>query len=223
MTVRELSSGDQVAAVCPACATGFEGPHELLKPATQATVKCLECDHVHKVTIDTSTDETVRVIVSVGDESVRTATEVPRGEQLAVGEEFVVEADDTILGVRITSLELPDGSRCERAPGKEVQTIWTRGVDNVALDVTIHAAGGDRDGTRSQTFYLPGDEAFEVGKTVSLGEMELRIEGMVVTEDSHGYPRRNIDQSGTTVPAKDIDRLYAREQRDEWSTAWDDF
>lgn len=222
MTGTTLERGTQVAAVCPSCSPDAERVHEVLKPATRATVRCLECDHVHKILIDSSTTESIRTVVSTDDESETVSVDVPVDETLAVGEEFVAEVDGAPMGVRITSLELDGDQRVESAEASAVETIWTRAVDNVAVPATIHPTDGRREGTRSETYYLPGDAELGVGELVPHADEEVEIEGLIIRDDAGGYPQRKLDRDDDSALAKDVKRLYVRASGgDTWRSPWE--
>ena len=220
MTNPDLEPGERIAVACPACSPTVETVHEVLKPDGQATVRCTECDHVHKTRIEVEPTVDRDVVVSQEGDSFVESVEVPAEESLAVGEEFVLDTEEAIFVVRITSLELEGDRRAESATGREVSTIWTRVVDNVAVNVTVHPVDGRGDETRSVKLYVPGDYEFTVGESESLGEERFTIEGIVVRRDASGYRREKYDFDGDTVLAKDVKRLYAQDERgDAWS-AW---
>jgi predicted Zn finger-like uncharacterized protein len=210
---------DRVTIPCPACSPEFETVHEVLKPGGTATVRCGECGHTHKV--DRTPEPTVEldVVVSQSGESFSARTEAPAEEDLAVGEEFVLETEEAILVVRITDLELPGDRRTESAPAEEVATIWTRAVGNVELDVTVHPADGAREETESRSLQVPGDEEYVVGETIDLGEKEATVEGLYLRSDAKGYDYDKLDHDRDSAPAKDIERVYARATKAPWS-AW---
>jgi uncharacterized Zn finger protein len=133
------------------------------------------------------------------------------------GDEFVVDAPEAILQVRITSIEVGDQPRTEEARAEDVRTLWTRAVDNVRVPVSIHPNDGNRDQTRSVTMAVPGDEELTVGETRSAGDEKFEIVGIQVRADADGYRFEKFDHEGDMVFAKDVKRLYAR---DESSTAW---
>lgn len=223
MSAGDLDRGDQVAVECPACGHGEPVAHEVVKPANPATVRCLTCEHVHKTQVASPSTVPVRVVVSMEGESVTTTADVPATERLAVGEEFVVDTDEAILGVRITSLELGAERRAEVAEATAVETIWTRAVDNVAVNATIHPADGGREDTRSETLHLPGDEPITVGETVATDGDELTVEGIRLRDDARGYATDHFDRQGDSAPAKDVKRVYARTDADaSWRSPWDD-
>jgi len=212
---------DRVPVACPSCSPDVATVHEVLSTGGDATVRCTECDHVHKTRIERETTVRRDVVVSQEDESFSATVEVPTEETLAVGEEFVLETDQAILTVRITSLELGgDGGRAEEAAATDVATIWTRDVGNLAVNVTLHPTDGTHDETRSVELYVPGDYEFTVGETESMGDTEFEVEGIAVRDDAVGYDHKKVDHEGDTVLAKDVTRVYGREDtRRPWS-AW---
>lgn len=207
---------ERIAVACPACSPERETVHEILSPGGQATIRCTECDHVHKRELPEEQTQTKDVVVSQDGESFSASTEAPIEETIAAGEEFLLETDEAILTVRITSLELDEG-RTEEAPVKEVRTIWTRAVGNVKVNVTAHPKSGEHDETRSFSLQVPGDYEFVVDETEELGGEEFTIEGIYLRDDATGYEHEKLDFGGDIAMAKDIKRLYAR---DESTTAW---
>ncbi len=206
----------RVAVSCPACSPDVETVHEILKPGGQATVRCTDCQHVHKEQLPSEQKLSKDVVVSQDGESFSASVDVPEDEQLAVGEEFLLETDEAIMTVRITSLELDQG-RTEEAPAEDVRTLWTRAVGNVSVNVTAHPKGGEHDETRSFTLQVPGDYEFVVDETDELSGEEFTVEGILLRDDATGYEHEKLDFEGDSAVAKDIKRLYAR---DESTSAW---
>ena len=122
--------------------------------------------------------------------------------------------------MRITDLEVGGERRVESAAVRDVETFWTRAVDNVRVNVTVHPADGRRDRTRSVGVGVPGDHEFEVGTTETFGDERLEIEGLHVRSDATGYPTAKLDRPGDAALAKDLDRVYAREARSAAWSAW---
>lgn len=207
----------RVGVVCPSCSPDAETVHEVLKPGGQTTVRCTECGHVHKTKIEREETVVCDVIVSQDGESFSATAEIPADESVEVGEEFILETEEAIMVVRITSLELEEDRRVQQATAKDVETFWTRAVDNVSVNVTIHPKDGRHDETRSIKLQVPGDEQFVVGETVEYGNEEFTVEGIQVRQDVTGYHTSKFNHEGDDVPAKDVKRLYAR---DETTTAW---
>jgi uncharacterized Zn finger protein len=215
-----MSQSERVAATCPSCSPEVETVHEVLSPGGQATVRCTECGHVHKTTVEEPATREVDVVVSQEGESFSATADVPAEETLAVGEEFVLDAPEALLTVRITSLQLPEDRRVNEAHADDVVTIWTRAVDNVAVDVTVHPTDGNRDRSRNLEVLVPGDHEFVVGEAASFGEETFEIEGIHVADDAVGYDHDKLDFEGDAVLAKDVKRLYGRDATtDAWS-AW---
>jgi len=206
----------RVGLTCPACSPEMETVHEVLNPGGQATVRCTACSHVHKERLPEEQTAAKDVVVSQDGESFSSSVEVPTDESLAVGEEFLLETEEAIMTVRITSLELEEG-RTEEAPAETVRTIWTRAVGNVSVDVTAHPKGGGHDETRSFSLQVPGDYEFTIAETEQLGGEEFAVEGIFLRDDATGYEHEKLDFEGDTAIAKDIKRLYVRDQS---TTAW---
>ena len=214
----DLDAGDTVALSCPACSPHDDTVHEVLKPGGTATVRCNDCEHVHKETIESTTTVEKRVIVSQGGESVSTHIDVDPEETVEVGDEFIVDTPEAIFQARVTSLELADGdARPERAVIDDLEAIWTRAIDNVSVNVTLHPNDGSRDDSRSLTINVPGDYELSVGETESFGDDEFTITGLLVRDDAEGYRFDQFDEDGDMVYAKDCKRVYGV---DEQTTAW---
>ena len=207
---------ERIAVACPACSPEQETVHEILSPGGQATIRCTDCDHVHKKQLPEEQTQTKDVVVSQDGESFSASTEAPVDETIATGEEFLLETDEAILTVRITSLEIDKG-RTEEATVEDVNTIWTRAVGNVKVNVTAHPKSGEHDETRSFSLQVPGDYEFVVDETEELGGEEFTIEGIYLRDDATGYDHEKLDFGGDAALAKDIKRLYVR---DESTTAW---
>jgi len=210
---------ERVAATCPSCSPDIETVHEVLKPGGQATVRCTECSHVHKTTVEEDEAVTRDVVVSQDGESFTATVDAPPEETVAVGEEFVLDAEEAIMTVRITDLELGEQRRVEEAVIEDVDTFWTRAVDNVSVNATIHPkeGTGNREDTRSVEVFVPGDDEFTVGEVEEHGDEAFEVEGIVVRDDAERYDRQQFDYTGDSALAKDIKRVYAR---DEQTTAW---
>jgi len=210
-------TGDRVGLACPSCSPGEPTVHEVLKPGGQATVRCTDCDHTHKAEVTEPETTELQVVVSQDGESFSTLVEESPDDRVAVGEEFVVDSPDALLQARITGIEVAPEERAEDARIEAVDTLWTRAVDNVAVDVTLHPNDGEEDHSESLTVNVPGDFEFTVGETESFGDEEFSVEGLQIRDDAPAYRHEKLDHEGDVAYAKDLKRLYAR---DETSTAW---
>ncbi|WP_226005063.1 HVO_0476 family zinc finger protein [Natrinema salinisoli] len=209
---------ERVPTVCPSCSPDLETVHEVLTDGGGTlTVRCSECSHVHKIQPDREREVTLDVVVSQGGESFTANVTTPEDETIEVGDEFILETEEVLSTVRVTSVELDGQKRVEEAPADEIETVWTREVDNVGVNVTVHPQDGSRDDSRSITVHVPGDYEFEVGAVESFGDDEFEIDAFVVRKDADGYRRDRFEEAGDTAFAKDIKRVYAY---DEQSSAW---
>ncbi|WP_254762709.1 HVO_0476 family zinc finger protein [Natrinema marinum] len=209
---------DRVPTPCPSCSPDLETVHEVLtEGGGHLTVRCSECSHVHKVQPEREREVTLDVVVSQGGESFTANVTAPEDESIEVGDEFILETEEVLSTVRVTSVELDGQKRVEDAPADEIETVWTREVDNVAVNVTVHPQDGSRDDSRGITVHVPGDYEFEVGAVESFGDDEFEIDAFVVRDDAAGYERDRYEMDGDTVLAKDATRIYAY---DEQSSAW---
>ena len=73
----DATPGERVALPCPACSPDLETFHEVLKPGGQVTVRCTECDHVHKTQLPEASEIQRKVVVSQEGESFSTQVDVP--------------------------------------------------------------------------------------------------------------------------------------------------
>jgi len=210
-------AGDRVALACPSCSTTEPTVHEVLKPGGQVTVRCTACDHVHKEQYDPPREVELDVIVSQDDESLSTTVDAPPADTVAVGDEFVVETPEAIMQARVTSIEIAGDTRVDEATVEDIATLWTRAVDNVRVNVTVHPNDGRRDDSRSVAVSVPGDHEFVVGETATFGDEEFEITGVQVRDDAPEYRFEKLDHDGDSVFAKDTKRVYGR---DVTSAAW---
>lgn len=209
---------DRVPTPCPSCSPDLETVHEVLTESGGAlTVRCSECGHVHKIQPETQREVTLDVVVSQDGESFTANVTTPAAETIEVGDEFILETEEVLSTVRVTSIELDGHGRTETETAEDIQTVWTREVDNVGVNVTIHPKDGSRDDSRSITVYVPGDYEFEVGTVEEFGDDEFEIDAAVVRKDASGYDRNRYENDGDIVFAKDTKRVYAY---DESSSAW---
>jgi uncharacterized Zn finger protein len=196
----DIPEGD-VLVECPACSS--EEPHEVLKDrGGQATLRCLTCDHVHKKRTHQPSTVELRVVVSQGEESFSTRTTVREDETVRVDDEFVLESDEGIFGVEVTSIEVEkegDNRRVESASADEAATVWTRVVDNVGVPVTLHTD----DDTVSRKMTVPGDYDFVVGERETVDGEEFVVTAFV---DRRTGDRFRVD--GDDVQAKNAKRVY---------------
>lgn len=207
-------AADRLATACPACSPQLEVVHEVLtEGAGSLTIRCGDCGHVHKVQPEPERTVPLDVVVSQGGESFSATVETPADETIAAGEEFLIETEELLATVRVTDVEVGPERRVEEAVASEVETVWTREVENVEVPVTIHPSDGRRDETRSRTLLVPGAYEFAVGERESLEGVEFTVEALLVREDATGYDRERYEHDGDVVLAKDLKRVYAFDER----------
>lgn len=208
---------ERVAATCPSCSPDREVAHEVLAPGGQATVRCTECDHVHKTRIEEPETVELDVIVSQKGDSFAATTDTGAGDTVETGAEFVLDVPEALLTVRVTSIEVGDDQRTDSAPVEEVETLWTRVVGNVEVPVTLNPSDGRHDETRSVRVRVPGDREFIVGEREELADEAFTVKKLALRENATGYGFEGLDHEGDTAFAKDVQRIYAD---DESSSAW---
>lgn len=212
-------AGERVAVVCPACSRERTTVHEVLNDGSEPTLRCLECRHVHRASVDLEpSTTTVRTVVSQGGESVTTSVEAPIDAVFEVGQEFVAETDDAVFSVEVTAIESHTGGRHDSLAVDETATLWTRDIGNVAVPVTIHPPARSDRGSRSITMHVPGERTFEVGSDERVDGEPTRVAGILLRE-TDARPRK-LNERGDAAEARAIDRLYVRSRRRVSTTPW---
>jgi uncharacterized Zn finger protein len=221
MSSNRTDPAERVAVSCPSCAPDGETVHEVLSDGGQATVRCTDCSHVHKTRLERQSTVEVDVIVSQDGESFPSTLSGGADDRLAVGQEFVADTPEALFQVRVTAIEVGQEQRTDEATLGEIDTVWTRVVDNVSVNVTVHPRDGDghSDRTRSLTVHVPGDHEFVVGEVATFGDEEIEIEGIHVRDDVT-YRHEKMDHEGDVVYAKDAKRVYARDQTTSAWSGW---
>jgi len=178
---------------CPSCSPDEPVPHKVLK---STLIKCEECGNVHSEKKETKVP--VRVIVSIGEKSLRIRTLL--SGVIRVGDELVM--DDETSGeaypVHISSIEVGD-KRKESAQADEIKTIWARAIDEVVVKIAI----SHRETTESIEMKVPGDREFIIGEKIKVDNRELKIIRIKIRDS--GFKSRK----GVAIKASDIKRIYA--------------
>ena len=119
---------------CPDC--GEEQGHEVLRAADSGwTVQCARCGRV-RVLPAPRQERTVEVpvILSDGAKSRTERLHVPVSTGVSVNDEYDLEGHR----VRITAVELRDGTRPKKAKGSDVKSLYAVIFDTVRLHYTVN-------------------------------------------------------------------------------------
>jgi uncharacterized Zn finger protein len=216
------TEAERVPVACPGCSPDLETVHEVLTTGGgRATVQCSECGHTHKVPIEAERTVEREVVVSQDGESFTATVEVDAEETVRTGDEFILETEEAIMQVRITDLEVGPEDRTSFAAAADVETFWTRAVDNVTVPVTVHPKGGEHDQTTSLDLQLPGDYEFTIGEVEAFGDREFEVEGIHVRQEVVGdYKFQKLGHEGDVVEAKDVKRVYGTDTKKKPWSAW---
>ncbi len=165
-------------------------------------MKCEEGVEVHNERKDRKVP--VRVIVSVGDKSIRIRTLL--SGVIRVGDELVMddEASGEAYPVQISSIEVGD-KRKESAQVEEIKTIWARAISEVVVKIAI----SHRETTESIEMKVPGDREFVIGEKIRVDGRELKIIRIKIRDS--GFKSRK----GVAIKASDIRRIYAESGQKE--------
>ena len=178
---------------CPSCSPDEPVSHKVLK---SMLIKCEECGDVHNRIMERRV--AVRVIVSIGDKSIRIRTLL--SGIIKVGDELIM--DDETSGdaypVHVSSIEVGD-KRIESARAEEIKTIWARAIDEVVVKIAI----SHRETTESIEMKVPGDREFVIGEKIKADNRELKIIRIKIRDGK--FKSRN----GVVVKASNIKRIYA--------------
>ncbi len=157
--------------------------------------QCEECGEVHSEREQRKVP--VRVIVSIGDKSVRMRSMlsgiIRAGDELVVDDETSGEA----YPVQVSSIEVGD-KRIESARVEEIKTIWARAIDEVVVKIAI----SHRETTESIEMKVPGDREFTIGEKIKVDSRELKMIRIKIRDG--GFKSRK----GIAVKASDIKRIY---------------
>jgi uncharacterized Zn finger protein len=178
---------------CPECGDFTE--HVTVKLGREHLVRCEVCGTVHPTGLERTRLAPLRVIISAKDASERRTIEIPAEDLLEVGDEILVDdgVGDVAI-VEITSIELEGGRREKAARAGDVETLWTRAVDEVAVKVSVHRRGK----TTSYSIPALGDETFAVGDVRTASGRRFRVEKIKLRDGRS--PERAL--------AKDITRIW---------------
>ena len=151
----EDDAEDLLELDCPDC--GEVQEHQVLRAAAAGwTVSCTVCGKVR--TLPAPRQERFRavpVVLSEGAASRTAQLQVPIAGTVGVDDEFDLDGHR----VRVTAVEMPDGQRPKKAPGRDVKTLYAVVFDTVTLHYTVNQG----DVTRSFQEQVVPEEEVHVG------------------------------------------------------------
>ena len=170
-----------VTATCPSCGedaiqtvlhgrVGERGAEQTL----EATVRCEECGHTHHLLQRSAKDVDVPVVLSSGAQSRRSTVTLGGDEDVSVEEGVIVDG----LNCRITGIESKDGRRVDAAAVKDVQTLWVKEFEEVAVGFAINL--GKK--TIAKILPAPPEQEFTVGEEYVFGRLRVTIHAIKTKE-----------------------------------------
>lgn len=188
---------------CPAC--GEETDHAVLKGTVglrgdytlDAVVRCETCGTVRHIVHREAGERELPVILSSGAQSRRTKLLAGDDEELAAGDEVVID------GVRsvITAVETREGRRPPALPVPEIATIWAKEFEQVKIGFTINL--GKK--TIAKELVLEPEDRLEIGEQRVFGNLRVTIHGIKITD-------RMLRRGG--AEAGQITRVFAKPTKD---------
>lgn len=162
-----MDSEDALILDCPEC--GEEQGHEVLRAADSGwTVQCARCKSVRVLPAPRQERMvTVPVILSEGATSRTSNLHVPVLSGVGVDDEYDLDGHR----VRITAVELRDGTRPRRASGSAVRTLYAVLFDTVQLHYTVN----EGETTRSFREDVLPEEEIHIGSVRVVQGIKLAI------------------------------------------------
>jgi uncharacterized Zn finger protein len=188
---------------CPTC--GRDCDQEILSEPKKGgggrVIRCRKCGAVQRVSVEAAEESegsvSVKAIVSEHDTSRTCSVEMVRGDECAVDDTVVAECGEDAVGVVITAIEL-GGRRVIRAKAEDVETLWTRAVEQVIVKASVH------EGRNTVPLYAQceGETPFVVDQIYDFGRRKFRISHIKLRDG--GLIRRE----GQWAPAHNVKRIY---------------
>ncbi|MCP1714854.1 putative Zn finger protein [Methanocalculus alkaliphilus] len=180
---------------CPGCEE--ETDHDIVRDGSPATVRCCECDHIHRITITIPAIREIPAIVSSEAESKKGVIELTDDELVNVGDTFVADVGDDIFGVEVTGIEIGPARR-RRASVKDITCLWTRVVDTVIIRASLHK------GATTIPLYeaVDGETAYTIGEITDVGGRQFRVTRIKMRDG------QVIRKPGSYAEARFIKRIY---------------
>jgi uncharacterized Zn finger protein len=158
-----------ITVSCPQC--NDETEHEVVAESRDLLVRCTVCGHHQRIPKESEPQtRTIKAIVSREGTSQVCSIELAEDDECSVDDHLVAECGDDAFGVEVTAIECGD-KRVHRAKADEIDTLWTRAIEQVVVKVSIH------DGRKTIPVYLEcdGEQQFVVGEVYAAGKKRFRI------------------------------------------------
>ena len=163
-----MAMNREINVECPSCSPNKKVLHEVLSDRTNPVVRCATCHAIRKVGYERGPSITkIKVVTSYHDHSYLRWFEAGMHEQLHVGDEIVVE-NGSAEAVRVTAIEVSNGSRMPYATAVSIKTLWARKIDKVVVRIAVHRGKT----TKRYKTSFEGDKDFIVGSEEKFGEID---------------------------------------------------
>jgi uncharacterized Zn finger protein len=146
-----------ITAHCPECKDETE--HEVVAETRDMLVRCTTCGHHQRLPKEREPETLIiKAIVSKEGTSRVCGIEFAEDDECSLEDHLVAECGDDVFGVEVTAIECGD-KRMKKAIAKDITTLWTRGIEQVVVKISIH------DGRKTIPVYMEcdGEQPFVVG------------------------------------------------------------
>jgi uncharacterized Zn finger protein len=146
-----------ITAHCPECKDETE--HEVVAETRDMLVRCTTCGHHQRLPKEREPETLIiKAIVSKEGTSRVCGIEFAEDDECSLEDHLVAECGEDVFGVEVTAIECGD-KRMKKATAKDITTLWTRGIEQVVVKISIH------DGRKTIPVYMEcdGEQPFVVG------------------------------------------------------------
>jgi uncharacterized Zn finger protein len=170
--------------------------------------RCKECGNVSYHLPEK--EVTVRAIISSGESSEVGKITLKESEVIEVKDELVIEVDEGFKIGQVTSIELANGKRVDKAEIKDVATLWLRDTGEVNVKISVHKGRV----TIPFEISVPGETEFQVDEILEITNNRCKITKIKLDDG------KILDIAGRRAKSKNIKRIYAvlekRRKRKRW-------
>jgi len=158
-----------ITAHCPECKDETE--HEVVAETRDMLVRCTTCGHHQRLPKEREPETLiVKAIVSKEGTSRVCGIEFAEDDECSLEDHLVAECGEDVFGVEVTAIECGD-KRMKKAKAKDITTLWTRGIEQVVVKISIH------DGRKTIPVYMEcdGEQPFVVGDMYVVSGKRFRV------------------------------------------------